>query len=222
MASSCGPRYVLFGWQLVPWAWDEHLAPKLRSRWVDGCPIAAGHHGLRAALDRMQDPLCIGGVGVVSWGCAPPLSTLFSPCCLGISPSVVSGMYHAGTDHQELLAVMGDSSFCHSGVQSLMNAVHNRARLTFVIFDNRRTAETEEGGQPNPASPDPEAPRVSLAALVRACGVDQLSEPDPFDTGAVRDAILHAVAEDRVSVVLLSAGCPAPCCTDPRRSTDGL
>ena len=162
----------------------EHLAPKLRSRWVDGCPIAAGHRGLRAALDRMQDPLCIGGVGVVSWGCAPPLETLFSPCCLGISPSVVSGMYHGGTDHQELLAVMGDSSFCHSGVQSLMNAVHNGARLTFVIFDNRRTAETEEGGQPNPASPDSQAPRVSLAALVRACGVDQLSEPDPFDTGA--------------------------------------
>ncbi len=201
---------------------DEHLSPKLVSRWVDGCPIAAGHRGLRAALDRMQDPLCIGGVGVVSWGCAPPLETLFSPCCMGISPSVVSGMYHAGTDHQELLAVMGDSSFCHSGVQSLMNAVHNRARLTFVIFDNRRTAETEEGGQPNPASPDPEAPRVSLAALVRACGVDQLHEPDPFDTGAVRDTILRAVAEDRVSVVLLSAGCPAPCCTDPRRSTDGL
>ena len=79
------------------------------------------------------------------------------------------------------------------------------------------TAETEAGGQPNPASPDPEAPRVSLAALVRACGIDQLHEPDPFDTGAVRDAILRAVAEDGVSVVLLSAGCPAPCCTDPRR-----
>ena len=42
---------------------DEHLGPKLRSRWVAGCPIAAGHHGLRAALDRMQDPLCIGGRG---------------------------------------------------------------------------------------------------------------------------------------------------------------
>ena len=196
---------------------DEHLTPKMRSRWVDGCPIAAGHRGLRAALDRMQDPLCIGGVGVVSWGCAPPFETLYSSCCLGISPSVVSGMYHAGTDHRELLAVMGDSSFCHSGVQSLMNAVHNRARLTFVIFDNRRTAETEEGGKPNPASPsDPEAPRVSLAALVRACGVDQLHEPDPFDTAAVRDAILQAVAEERVSVVLLSAGCPDPCCTDPR------
>ena len=93
---------------------DEHLVPKLRSRWVDGCPIAAGHRGLRAALDRMQNPLCIGGVGVVSWGCAPPFETLFSSCCLGISPSVVSGMYHAGTDHRELLAVMGDSSFCHS------------------------------------------------------------------------------------------------------------
>ena len=200
---------------------DEHLAPKLRSRWVDGCPIAAGHRGLRAALDRMQDPLCIGGVGVVSWGCAPPFETLFSSCCLGISPSVASGMYHAGTDHRELLAVMGDSSFCHSGVQSLMNAVHNRARLTFVIFDNRRTAETEEGGQPNPASPaDPDAPRVSLAALVRACGVGQLHEPEPFDTGATRDAILRAVAEDRVSVVLLSAGCPTPCCTDPRPESD--
>ena len=108
-------------------------------------------------------------------------------------------MYHARADHRELLAVMGDSSFCHSGVQSLMNAVHNRARLTFVIFDNRRTAETEEGGTAQPRQPPPtaDAPRVSLAALVRACGVDQLHEPDPFDTAAVRDTILHAVSEDR-------------------------
>ena len=203
---------------------DEHLAPKLKARWADGCPIAAGHRGLREALDRMQDPLCIGGVGVVSWGCAPPFENLYSACCLGISPSVASGMFHAGTDHKELLAVMGDSSFCHSGVQSLMNAVHNHARITFIIFDNRRTAETEEGGQPNPSSPDPTgamtdgapAQGISLAALVRACGVEQLHQIDPHDTAAVRDAILQAVGEDRVSVVLLSAGCPSPCCTDPR------
>ncbi len=69
----------------------EQLGAKLRSRWVDACPIAAGHHGLRAALDRMQDPLCIGGVGVVSWGCAPPFA-LFSACFLGISLSVVAGI----------------------------------------------------------------------------------------------------------------------------------
>jgi len=89
----------------------------------------------------------------------------------------------------------------------------------------RHLRQPQDGGDrrgrtAKPASPDPEVPRVSLTALVRACGFEQLHEPDPFDAGAVRDAILCAVAEDRVGAVLLSTGCPASCCTDPRRSSD--
>ena len=111
---------------------------------------------------------------------------------------------------------------CHSGaaVADERRAM-NRARVTFVIFDNRhRTAETEEGRQPNPVSGPPiRTPRrVSLAALARACGVDHLHEPDPFDTRrGPRCDPARGGFEDGVSVVLLSAGCPAPCCTDPRR-----
>ena len=135
---------------------------------------------------------------------------------MGISPSVVSGMYHAGTSHKELIAVMGDSSFLHSGIQSLMNAVCNKARMTFIVFDNHKTAET--GGQPNPGTGvtirGEETVAISLEKSVKACGVKHFFKADPFNIFDSRDRILRAVREGEVSVVLLSASCPPICCAD--------
>ena len=77
----------------------EHISSNKTVRWAKGCPILAGHRALYQALDKMEDPICIGGVGVVSWGAEEPFKSLVSTCCMGISPSVVSGMYHARTLH---------------------------------------------------------------------------------------------------------------------------
>ena len=193
----------------------EHLSTGKAVRWAEGCPVKAGHEALRQALDRMKKPLCIGGVGVVSWGGREPFENLASFCCMGISPSVAAGIYHAGSQYEEIIAVMGDSSFCHSGIQSLMNAVYNRAEITFIIFDNHITAET--GRQPNPATgvtiTGEDTVTVSLDKLVAACGVESLFKADPFDTHNSRNAILEAVKTEGVSVVLLSAPCPPSCCT---------
>jgi indolepyruvate ferredoxin oxidoreductase alpha subunit len=134
---------------------------------------------------------------------------------MGISPSVAAGIYHAGSVYEEVLAVMGDSSFCHSGIQSLMNAVYNRAEMTFIIFDNHITAET--GRQPNPATgvtiTGEKTVPVSLEKMIAACGVKDFYNADPFDTDGTQEAILEAVKTDGVSVVLLSAACPDKCCT---------
>ena len=194
----------------------EHISSNKRIRWVKGCPILAGHQALHQALDKMEDPICIGGVGVVSWGADELHKNLISTCCMGISPSVVSGMYHAGTNHKELIAVMGDSSFLHSGIQSLMNAVYNKARMTFIIFDNHKTAET--GGQPNPGTGvtamGQKTVAISLEKLVKACGVKHFFKADLFNISDCRNKILRAVGEKEVSVVLLSASCPPICCAD--------
>ena len=191
-----------------------HSSRNVRPRYAPGCPIEAGHRALRQALDRMRNPLCIGGVGVVSWGSKLPFENLYSTCCMGISPSVVSGMYHAGSDYEELIAVMGDSSFLHSGVQSLMNAVWNGSRMSFILFDNRHTAET--GGQPNPGSglsaAGAPSQAVALLRLVEAVGVRKCRQVSPFETEKARDAILQSTDEEGVSVVILSAPCPDLCC----------
>ena len=194
----------------------EHISSNKTVRWAEGCPILAGHRALYQALDKMEDPICIGGVGVVSWGAEEPFKNLVSTCCMGISPSVVSGMYHAGTSHKELIAVMGDSSFLHSGIQSLMNAVYNKARMTFIIFDNHKTAET--GGQPNPGTGvtirGEKTVAISLEKLVKACGVKHFFKADLFNITDCQDKILRAVRENEVSVVLLSASCAPICCAD--------
>lgn len=197
---------------------QEHIHANKRTRWAEGCPILSGHQALRQALNKMEDPICVGGVGVVSWGAGEPYKNLISTCCMGISPSVVSGMYHAGTSHQELIAVMGDSSFLHSGIQSLINAVYNKARITFLIFDNHKTAET--GSQPNPGTGRTamaqETVAISLEKLVQACGVKYFFKADPFDTSDCLNKIIKAVKEKEVSVVLLSASCPPICCADAK------
>ena len=193
---------------------SEHINTSKTLRWADNCPIRSGHMAFRKALDKLNDPLCIGGVGVVSWGAREPFFNLYGTCCMGISPSVVGGMYHAAANHGRLISVMGDSSFLHSGVQSLMNAVYSGARLTLIIFDNGKTAET--GGQPNPGTgvriDGGEAQRVSLPKLIAACGVKHLFQVDAYDETASTKAICDAADIDDVSVVLLKGDCPSGCC----------
>ena len=113
---------------------------------------------------------------------------------------------------------MGDSSFLHSGIQSLINAVYNKAKMTFIIFDNHKTAET--GSQPNPGTGKTamgeKTVAISLEKLVQACGVKYFFKADPFDTSDCQDKILKAVKEKEVSVVLLSAPCPPICCADAK------
>jgi len=194
----------------------RHISSNKKIHWAKGCPILAAHKALHQAMDKMEDPICIGGVGIVSWGADEPYKNLISTCCMGISPSVVSGMYHAGAEHREIIAVMGDSSFFHSGIQSLINAVYNKARITFIIFDNHKTGET--GSQPNPGTGitivGERTVNISIEKLVRACGVNNFFKANPFNISDCRDKILRAVRERGVSVVLLSASCPPICCAD--------
>jgi indolepyruvate ferredoxin oxidoreductase alpha subunit len=195
---------------------EEHIRTFKQLRFAEGCPIKAGHEALQQALRSMEDPICIGDVGVVSWGAVEPFSNLVSVCCMGTSTSVASGLYHAGDSHREIIAVMGDSSFLHSGIQPLINAVYNEARITFLIFDNKKTAET--GGQPNPGTgitiEGKATTRISIEALVKACGVSSFFRVDPFDTATSRNTIINATRANQVSVVLLHASCPETCCTD--------
>ncbi|HVP24434.1 MAG TPA: indolepyruvate ferredoxin oxidoreductase subunit alpha [Methanomicrobiales archaeon] len=128
--------------------------------------------------------------------------------CMGSAPSLGSGINHAG-DQREVVATIGDSTFLHSGIPGLLNAVYNGAEMTLVILDNRTTAMT--GHQPNPvsgttASGEVKAP-VSLEAICRACGVSFVETVSPYDLPSTIEVMKQAKAQKGVKVVIAKQPC---------------
>jgi indolepyruvate ferredoxin oxidoreductase alpha subunit len=144
-----------------------------------GCP----HRAAFAALKKIKAPV-MGDIGCYTLAAGPPLSAIDTTVCMGASITMAHGLAKArGDAGVKPVAVLGESTFIHSGVTGLINAVYNQANITVLILDNSITAMT--GHQQNPASglnaralP---APALDLAALASACGVGYVRSADPFD-----------------------------------------
>ena len=135
--------------------------------------------------------------------------------CMGASITVASGMAGAG-EARDLVCTIGDSTFLHTGIPGLLNAVYNGANMTVVILDNRITAMT--GHQPNPttgvrATGEPSTP-ISLESICRACGVSFVETVDPYDLPVLLDTFRQAKERDGVKVVIAKQ----PCVIMARRS----
>ncbi|MDD1675713.1 MAG: indolepyruvate ferredoxin oxidoreductase subunit alpha [Methanomicrobiales archaeon] len=128
--------------------------------------------------------------------------------CMGASIPVGSGIFHAGDSH-DIVSTIGDSTFLHTGIPGLLNAVYNGASMVVVILDNRTTAMT--GHQPHPGTgvtaTGVERPPVSLEALCRACGVHQVEVVDPYDLPVLLDTFQRARAQKGVRVVIARQPC---------------
>ncbi|MDD1678454.1 MAG: thiamine pyrophosphate-dependent enzyme, partial [Methanomicrobiales archaeon] len=128
--------------------------------------------------------------------------------CMGASITVGSGFYHAG-DPRDIVCTIGDSTFLHTGIPGLLNAVYNGASIVVVILDNRTTAMT--GHQPHPGTgvtaTGGESPPVSLEAICRACGVQQVEIVDPYDLPTLLDTFQRTKARSGVRVVIARQPC---------------
>jgi indolepyruvate ferredoxin oxidoreductase alpha subunit len=131
--------------------------------------------------------------------------------CMGASVTNAHGMEKAlGPDFsKKLVAVIGDSTFYHSGITGLVNAVYNRGRLTLIILDNLTTAMT--GHQPHPgtgvlARGDP-GKRVLLEDVIKGCGVEFVRIVDPYQMKETEGTIKEALAFDGVAVILARRAC---------------
>jgi indolepyruvate ferredoxin oxidoreductase alpha subunit len=136
------------------------------------------------------------------------LGVVDTTICMGSAPSLASGINHAG-DPREVVATIGDSTFLHSGIPGLLNAVYNGAEMTLVILDNRTTGMT--GHQPNPVSGmtargEVRAP-VSLEAICRACGVSFVETVSPYDLPSTIEVMKAAKAQKGVKVVIAKQPC---------------
>jgi len=136
------------------------------------------------------------------------LGVVDTTICMGSAPSLGSGIFHAG-DPRDVVCTIGDSTFLHSGIPGLLNAVYNGAEMTLVILDNRTTAMT--GHQPNPVSGmtaggAAKAP-VSLEAICRACGVSFVETVSPYDLPSTVEVMKAAKAQKGVKVVIAKQPC---------------
>lgn len=171
-----------------------------------GCP----HRLVFRELARMR-AVVTGDIGCYTLGALAPLSAIDICVDMGASISMAHGFELARTDgdRRPVVAVIGDSTFAHSGITSLLNTVYNQGTGTVCILDNRTTAMTGHQGNPvNGVTLQQRASReLDLPGLVRALGVEDVRTVDPMDMKAVRTALKTAVSDERLSVLVFESPC---------------
>ncbi len=171
-----------------------------------GCP----HRGVFLGLNRLNAYVA-GDIGCYTLGFMPPLSAMDTCVCMGASIGNATGMTKVlgPKERKKVVAVIGDSTFLHSGITGLMDMVYNRAEATVIILDNRITAMT--GRQENPTSgftlSGEDAMAVDLEALCRAVGVKNIQVVDPYELDQTRDLIRAEMERPEVSVIITRRPC---------------
>ncbi len=172
-----------------------------------GCSHRSTYYEVRKAAEGM-DTIYPSDIGCYTLGYLPPLSMTDLVVCMGASVGTSCG-FSAATD-QKVISFIGDSTFFHTGVPGLINAVFNSHNFTLVILDNRITAMT--GHQPNPGVDMPEMGfegygRIQLEALMEAIGVPHVSVVNPYNVKKSITAIKEALEFKGVSVVISRKKC---------------
>ncbi len=185
-----------------------------------GCPHRASFLAFKE-VGRKQDAVFTGDIGCYTLGNMPPLDMLDTCLCMGAGITQAAGMskVEPGRKH---VAFIGDSTFFHSGISGMINAVYNNADIVIVVLDNRTTAMT--GHQPHPGI-DRTATGVNpkvldIAAIARASGVELVLEVDPYDLAATKAAAQQALEFTGPAVVVARRECIAIVKPQPQYNVD--
>lgn len=170
-----------------------------------GCP----HRGVFYTLTQLKLTV-MGDIGCYTLGALPPLEAMDTTICMGASIGSALGMVKAHPEMQnKVVAVIGDSTFCHSGITGLLDVAYNKAATTTIILDNSTTAMT--GHQDHPAtgktlSKEP-TNQVDLATLVKALGINRVAEVDPFDIDQLKKIVKTELETNEPSVIIAKRPC---------------
>ena len=171
-----------------------------------GCP----HRGLFYTLAKNKIT-ALGDIGCYTLGAVPPLGALDTTICMGASISGAHGFTKAqdGKADRKTVAVIGDSTFMHSGVTGLINVAYNESNTTVIIVDNSITGMT--GHQQNPTTGynlkgDP-CTKIDLETLCRAVGIRRVRVVDPYDLRQTEEAILEELETAEPSVIISRRPC---------------
>jgi len=171
-----------------------------------GCP----HRGIFSILSKMK-LFVTGDIGCYTLGFLPPLSAIDTCVCMGASIGHAMGLDKAlGKEALgKVVAVIGDSTFLHSGITGLLNVVYNKGAVTLIILDNHTTAMT--GRQDHPGTgftlKGDETFGVDLTKLAKALGVKHVKVVNPYDLAATERVIKREVQRPEPSVIISKAPC---------------
>lgn len=176
-----------------------------------GCPHRAMYYGINVAIDELgltpADVVFASDIGCYTLGINPPYNA--ADYLLSMGSSVGDGCGFSVSTDQKVASFIGDSTFFHSGISPLINAVHNKHNFVLTVLDNRITAMT--GGQPNPGIPvdgmGDEAPEVSIRKLALACGCDYVRVINPFNLEQVVKTYKEAFERNDAAVIISKAPC---------------
>ena len=171
-----------------------------------GCP----HRGLFYTLKKNKVTV-LGDIGCYTLGAVAPLSSIELTLCMGASVSSIHGFNKALGEESEgnTVAVIGDSTFMHSGMTGLANIAYNQSNSTVIILDNSITGMT--GHQQNPTTGynikgDP-AGKIDLESLCRAMGINRIAIVDPYDLDACDKVLKEELAAQEPSVIISRRPC---------------
>jgi len=180
-----------------------------------GCP----HREFFKALVEAKPNYITGDIGCYTLGALPPLNAMDTCLCMGASIGKAIGLAKQGV--QRVAAVIGDSTFLHSGITGLLDAVYNRANILVCILDNSAVAMT--GHQPTPiigiGPRGEETKAINLVELCKACGVDSVVEIDPFKKEEMVSALKKGLETPGVHVVISKRPCVLIAGKLPRKKT---
>ena len=171
-----------------------------------GCP----HRGLFYTLNKLKLTV-LGDIGCYTLGAVPPLAAIDSTICMGASVSGLHGFLKAAGGEMDgrTVAVIGDSTFMHSGITGLVNIAYNESNATVIILDNSITGMT--GHQQNPTTGfnlkgDP-CTKIDLETLCKAVGIRRVRVVDPYDLAQCEAVIREELAAPEASVIISRRPC---------------
>ncbi|MCR5830856.1 MAG: indolepyruvate ferredoxin oxidoreductase subunit alpha [Lachnospiraceae bacterium] len=171
-----------------------------------GCP----HRSVYTVLNKLKLHAA-GDIGCYTLGAVAPLSVIDTTVCMGSSISTLHGMEKAkGKDYiKNWVAVIGDSTFMHTGVNSLMNMFYNQGTGTVMILDNSTTGMT--GHQDHAATgktlQGDTVPAINIYNLCKAIGIKNVTEVDAFDIETLEKVVKQSVASDELCVIITKSPC---------------
>lgn len=170
-----------------------------------GCP----HRGVFYTLKQLKVNV-MGDIGCYTLGAVPPLNAIDSVLCMGASVGMAIGFDKADDKaYKNTVAVIGDSTFIHSGITGLIDAVYNRANVTVIIVDNSTTGMT--GHQNHPATgkniKNEPTSRLSLENVCLSVGADRVSVVDPYDLDLFKETVKSCLSEKGVKVIIARRPC---------------
>ena len=197
-------KKVLFGTDNT--VFQKQEAPARPPILCPGCP----HRSVFSVLNKLKIHAS-GDIGCYTLGAVAPLSVIDTTICMGASISALHGMEKArGKDYiKNWVAVIGDSTFLHTGINSLINMAYNKSTGTVMILDNRTTGMTghQEHAATGKTLKGEDTNAIDLAELCHAVGVKNVIEINAFDVKKLEKKIKESVESDELTVIITKSPC---------------